>query len=92
MACNIGGATVHGWGRVAFKDKRGMRILPQDTKDINELPGMTVKDIVFDFLVMVFNSGPLSGIRGYWYMLVYFIIIRGNYVDILHFHSKEIIK
>ena len=53
MACNIGGSTVHGWGRVAFKDKRGMRILPQDAKDSDELPGMAVKEIVFDLLVML---------------------------------------
>eukprot|EP00975_Prorocentrum_lima_P033102 6945715-Prorocentrum_lima.AAC.1 len=43
MACGIGGSTVHGWGRVAWKDKRGMRILPSEKHDTEELQAMTVK-------------------------------------------------
>ena len=48
MACNIGGATVHGWGRVSFQDKRGFRIRPCESQDASEVPAMTVKEFVFN--------------------------------------------
>ena len=43
MACNVGGSTVHGWGRIAFQDKRGIRILPRDTTDDSEVSALTMK-------------------------------------------------
>ena len=49
MACNIGGSTVHGWGRVAFKDKRGVRILPVES---DEVTGMSTKCGALRFLLV----------------------------------------
>eukprot|EP00973_Karenia_brevis_P070947 9858605-Karenia_brevis.AAC.1 len=43
MACGIGASTVHRWGRVAWEDKRGMRIVPSNKHDTEELPVMIVK-------------------------------------------------
>ena len=43
MACNIGGSTVHSWGRIAFKDRRGVRIVPQESKDEEECTSMSRK-------------------------------------------------
>lgn len=43
MACGIGGSTVHGWGRIVWQDKRGMRIAPSDKHDTEELSAMTVR-------------------------------------------------
>eukprot|EP00973_Karenia_brevis_P050710 7044726-Karenia_brevis.AAC.1 len=43
MACNIGGSTVHGRGRVTWKDKRSMRILPSDKHETEELTTMSSK-------------------------------------------------
>ena len=37
MACLIGGATMHSWGGIVFKDKRGVHILPQDTTESEQL-------------------------------------------------------
>ena len=50
MACNIGGSTVHGWGRIAFQDKRGFRIQAQESKDAEAMPAMSMKDIFFIFV------------------------------------------
>ena len=43
MACNIGGATVHSWAAVSFKDKRGVLIRPQDQTYSIEIPAMSTK-------------------------------------------------
>ena len=43
MACGIGGATVHSWGHISFKDKRGVIILPTDGQSTDELPSMTIR-------------------------------------------------
>ena len=42
MANNIGGSTVHSWGRIGFKDRRGVNIAPR-TADDEETPTMTIK-------------------------------------------------
>ena len=42
MACQIGGEAVLSWGRVRFKDRRGMTIAPKDS-DHQETPAMTMK-------------------------------------------------
>ena len=42
MANNIGGSTVHTWGRIGFKDRRGVTIAPR-TADEEETPTMTIK-------------------------------------------------
>ena len=50
MACNIGGATVHSWGAVSFKDKRGVTIRPQDQTYSAEIPAMSTKCGALRFL------------------------------------------
>ena len=42
MANNIGGSTVHSWGQIGFKDRRGVRIAPK-TAENEETPAMTIK-------------------------------------------------
>ena len=42
MASNIGGSTIHSWGQVGFKDRRGTHIAPK-TAEHQETPTMTVK-------------------------------------------------
>ena len=42
MVSNIGGSTVHSWGQVGFKDRRGVHIAPKTRQD-EETPTMTVK-------------------------------------------------
>ena len=42
MASNIGGSTVHSWGQVGFKDRRGVHIAPKTSQD-QETPTMTAK-------------------------------------------------
>ena len=47
MACNIGGSTVHGWGRISFQDKRGFRIQARESQSAEAMPAMSIKDIIF---------------------------------------------
>ena len=42
MASNIGGSTVHSWGQIGFKDRRGVHIAPK-TAATEETPAMTTK-------------------------------------------------
>ena len=42
MANNIGGNTVHSWGGIPFKDRRGVNIAPKSA-DSEETPAMTIK-------------------------------------------------
>ena len=46
MACNIQGATVHSWGKIGFKDRRGTLIgfQKQDSKDCPGLVASTHTD------------------------------------------------
>ena len=46
MACNIGGATVHGWGRISFQDKRGFRIQARESQNAEAMPAMSIKDVI----------------------------------------------
>ncbi len=46
MACQIGGDTVHSWGRIRFMDRRGMIIAPKES-DNRETPAMTMKVLNF---------------------------------------------
>eukprot|EP00973_Karenia_brevis_P020567 2824191-Karenia_brevis.AAC.1 len=43
MASNIGGATLHSWGQVAWKDKRGNFIIPTNRSQIEEIPALGIK-------------------------------------------------
>ena len=43
MACDIGGRTVHGWGQVAWQDKRGVRMVPTNTSDTQDSSTMTIR-------------------------------------------------
>ena len=42
MASNIGGNTVHSWGQVGFKDRRGGHIAPKSAEN-EETPAMTMR-------------------------------------------------
>ena len=42
MASNIGGNTVHSWGQIGFKDRRGVHIAPK-TAENEDTPAMTTK-------------------------------------------------
>ena len=43
MAAGIGGQTVHSFGNVAYKDKRGKVIRPHDSSDVRDVPAMSIK-------------------------------------------------
>lgn len=43
MACNVGGSTVHSWGRIVFQDRRGIHILPRNSTEDTTTPALTMK-------------------------------------------------
>ena len=51
MASNIGGSTVHSWGQIAFKDKRGVQIRPQQSLDSDTSETMSMKCGALRFLL-----------------------------------------
>ena len=50
MASNIGGATLHSWGQVAWKDKRGNFMIPANRSQIEEIPALGTKCGALRFL------------------------------------------
>ena len=42
MASNIGGSTIHSWGQVGFKDRRGVHIAPKSAEH-EETPTLTIR-------------------------------------------------
>jgi hypothetical protein len=57
MASNIGGSTVHSWGRISFKDKRGVRIVPNESKEGADPMNMKCAALRFLFVDEVEASG-----------------------------------
>ena len=51
-ASNVGGATVHSWGQIASKDKRGVRIRPQENIDPETGSTMSMKCGALRFLLV----------------------------------------
>ena len=43
MASNIGGATVHSWGQIIWKDKRGNLMVPANRAQLDEIPALSTK-------------------------------------------------
>ena len=50
MASSIGGATVHSYGHVPFKDRRGFNVSGRKSADSEEVPSMTIKFNALRFL------------------------------------------
>ena len=62
MACNIGGATVHSWGRIAFKNKRGVRILATDVSEGMSNLGIKCGALRFLFIDEIEATGAAAGL------------------------------
>ena len=50
MASNINGDTVHSWGQVGFKERRGATIAPHGGKGLEEVPTMGIRCNAVRFL------------------------------------------
>ena len=50
MASNINGDTVHSWGQVGFKDRRGATIAPHGCRGLDDVPTMGIRCNAVRFL------------------------------------------
>ena len=62
MACSSGGATVHSWGRIAFKNKRGVRILATDVSEGMSNLGIKCGALRFLFIDEIEATGAVAGL------------------------------